>query len=54
MDVQTASLHPTSPFRSLSKARILDDLATSRQQIENGGVVDFDQAIDEIEALNDL
>ena len=44
----------TSPFRPLSKRRILDDLATSRKQIENGEVVDFDEAIDEIEAQYDL
>ena len=43
-----------SPFRPLSKRQILADLAVSRQQIENGEVVDFDRAIDEIEAQHDL
>lgn len=39
-----------NPLRPLSKRQILADLATSREQIENGDVVDFDQAMDEIEA----
>lgn len=43
-----------SPYRPLSKQRILADLAVSRQQIENGEVIDFDTAIDEIEAQHDL
>ncbi|MBR1559613.1 MAG: hypothetical protein IJ646_05160 [Clostridia bacterium] len=40
----------TSPFRPLTKRQILADLAMSREQIANGEVVDFDAAIDEIEA----
>ena len=39
----------SNPFRRLSKQQILADLATSREQIENGEVIDFDQAIEEIE-----
>lgn len=39
-----------SPFRPLSKKQIMADLAASRQQIENGETVDFDTALDEIEA----
>jgi len=39
-----------NPFRPLSKRQILADLAVSREQIANGDTVDFDQAIDEIEA----
>jgi hypothetical protein len=39
-----------NPLRPLSKKQILADLAASREQIENGEVVDFDQAMDEIEA----
>ena len=44
----------TNPFRRLSKQQILSDLATSREQIDNGEVIDFDQAIEEIEAYYDL
>ena len=43
-----------NPLRPLSKQQILVDLAASREQIENGEVVDFDQAIEEIEAQYDL
>ena len=43
-----------NPLRPLSKRQILADLAISREQIENGEVVDFDQAIEEIEAQYDL
>ena len=43
-----------SPFHPLSKRQILADLAVSRQQVENGDVVDFDRAIDEIEAQHGL
>lgn len=43
-----------NPLRPLSKQQILADLAASREQIENGEVVDFDQAIEEIEAQYDL
>jgi len=43
-----------NPFRPLSKQRILADLAISRQQIEKGETIDFDQAISEIEAQYDL
>ena len=39
-----------SPFRPLSKKQIIADLAASRQQIDNGETVDFDTALDEIEA----
>ena len=39
-----------SPFRPLSKKQIIADLVASRQQIENGEIVDFDTALDEIEA----
>jgi len=46
--------HRNSPYRPLSKQSILADLAVSRQQIENGEVIDFDTAIDEIEAQHDL
>ena len=38
------------PMRPVSKAQILADLEISRQQIEGGQVIDFDAAIDEIEA----
>ena len=38
------------PMRPVSKAQILADLEISRQQIESGQVIDFDAAIDEIEA----
>ena len=44
----------SSPYRPLSKQKILADLAVSRQQIENGEAVDFDTAIDEIEAQHGL
>ena len=44
----------SSPFRRLTKRQILSDLAVSREQIKNGEVVDFDQAIGEIEAQYDL
>ena len=40
----------TSPFRPLSKKQILADLVVSRRQIDNGDVVDFDAAVEEIEA----
>ena len=43
-----------SPFHPLSKRQVLADLTVSRQQIENGEVVDFDRAIAEIEAQHGL
>ena len=43
-----------SPFHPLYKRQVLADLTVSRQQIENGEVVDFDRAIDEIEAQHGL
>lgn len=43
-----------SPFRPISKKQILADLAISRKQIEDGEVIDFDLAMDEIEAQNDM
>lgn len=39
-----------NPFRPLSRSQILADLAESREQIKKGEVVDFDRALDEIEA----
>ena len=43
-----------SPFRPLTKKQILADLAVSRQQIEDGDYLDFDDALKEIEAEYDL
>ena len=43
-----------SPFRPLSKKQIAADLAVSRQQIIDGEIIDFDKAMDEIEAQHDL
>ena len=39
-----------SPFKPLSRQQILDDLEISRQQIESGDYLDFDEAISQIEA----
>ena len=39
-----------SPFTPLTKDQILEDLKTSREQYENGEYLDFDEALDEIEA----
>ena len=35
-------------FAPISKERMLDDLAMSREQVERGEYMDFDDAIDEI------
>lgn len=40
----------SNPFRPLTKQQILADLATSRKQIEDGEYLDFEDAINEIEA----
>ncbi len=40
----------SSPFRPLSRQQILADLSISREQIKSGETIDFDHAIDEIEA----
>ena len=44
----------SSPFRSLTRAPILNDLEVSRKQIEEGDYLDFDDAMSEIEAEYDL
>ncbi len=44
----------SSPFRSLTRAQILNDLEVSRKQIEEGEYLDFDDAMSEIEAEYDL
>lgn len=38
-----------SPFKPLTKSQILADLAQSRQDAANGDVLDFDDAMMEIE-----
>ena len=44
----------SSPFHPLTRQQIYSDLAISREQILRGDVVDFDQAIDEIEVQHGL
>ena len=39
-----------NPFEPMSKQQILNELAESRQQAEDGNYRDFDEALDEIEA----
>lgn len=38
-----------SPYESLSEEQMLEDLAISRQQAEKGKVMDFDEALAEID-----
>jgi uncharacterized protein YjiS (DUF1127 family) len=39
-----------SPFKPLTKDQMLNDLAVSREQIENGECLELGDAIEEIEA----
>lgn len=39
-----------NPFEPMSKQQILNELAESRRQAEDGDYRDFDEALDEIEA----
>ena len=43
-----------SPFKPLTREQIFADLALSREEIENGDYLDFEDALREIEADYDL